>query len=541
MICVAAARSALGCHRISFISLPLSACARRAAVVEHALRSARRRRPAVPPASRSLAPVDRHVGPRGDGLDQVPARRQRLPGRPLDQLLRLRRAAGARPARSSPPRRAAARARRRARRASAPRRPPACAASSSRMRQCRAPWPPTISGRIVHSSCQAAPSRSCACRHRLVHARRPGSRCGGRASPAPRTGSGSTSAAWSTSRRPRPRAPRRPRSAPAAARRRPSLPSEPVTSASQEASSARRVALAVPGHGRAGEAELARPAPAITATPCAPRAARLPAAPPNWTTSSRGRSSSSRSRWRRQRREPACRLEAEGRRHRLLEAGPCHRDGVSRCASARLGQGVDQRGPAAPPDRQRLAQLQHQRGVDDVLRGRTPVHEAAPRRRRPRAELRHQGRHRHPGRGRAAGEFARDRARSARGWPRSRAAASGSITPSRPSTRARARLHLDHRPRLRRIAQDAPRPRHRSAAARRCPRPPPRLRPPGADAAASAPRPRSPAAGRTRRTARPRGPTRAALEGASWSCPSGHCPPARCGSGRPAPATSGSA
>ena len=76
-----------------------------------------------------------------------------------------------------------------------------------------------------------------------------------------------------------------------------------------------------------------------------------------------------------QRREPAGDLEPERGRHRLLEARPAD-DRRGAMLVREPGQGRDRRIEPPRQQRQRLAQLQDQGGVEDVLRGRTPMDES---------------------------------------------------------------------------------------------------------------------------------------------------------------------
>ena len=320
-----------------------------------------------------------------------------------------------------------------------------------------------MSGRTSHSSAQAVPSRSWACSTAWctgVASRRRG----GRASPAPRRAPGSTSAAWSRSRRPRPRAPRRSRSGPAA-----HVAAELAERAGHQRQPrgelAERAALGVPG--TAGQA---RP------SSCGQRlhhrhavgAERRDVAggPAELHPSSRGLSSASRSRWRgsgasqpatlspkvvggadlearaaddrqvAQRPAAAARAVARSARRPSSSARTprsCRTSAVSTMSCEVAPQCTN--APASPPT---------------ARAARPPAPAPAPRPRPCRARAR------------------RDRARSRRGRARSPAAASAGITPSAPSTRASAARPAPWRaPGPRRRAAPRPRRRRRAAEERR--------------------------------------------------------------------------
>ena len=99
--------------------------------------------------------------------------------------------------------------------------------------------------------------------------------------------------------------------------------------------------------------------------------------------------------------------------------------GVARCSSASRASAAITCVQPPLEQRQRLAQLQDQGGVEDVLRGGAPMDEA----RRLAADLPpqlgHQGRHRHAGRGGAAGEIGEVRREPGEGGLDRLAAAAG--------------------------------------------------------------------------------------------------------------------
>ena len=112
-----------------------------------------------------------------------------------------------------------------------------------------------------------------------------------------------------------------------------------------------------------------------TSKPRLPSAASVPAAPPNCSTRASSRNRFSRCARARQRRRIAGGFQPERHRQSLLQPGARHRRRLAMLdrhfreradgAVKILHQGIDGR-----------AQIEHQRGVDDVLAGRAPMHVA---------------------------------------------------------------------------------------------------------------------------------------------------------------------
>ena len=149
------------------------------------------------------------------------------------------------------------------------------------------------------------------------------------------------------------------------------LASEPVTRARKAIVSAmvsRAVCQAMAG--RASPSSSISASATSSPRPCSE--ASVPAAPANWPVSTRGRSWSSRSRCRSIGRQPHRRLVAEGDRQRVLEVrAPGHRRVPVFASEAR--EPVPDGNEVRFHQVQRIANLEHDACVLDVLRGRAPM------------------------------------------------------------------------------------------------------------------------------------------------------------------------
>ena len=137
------------------------------------------------------------------------------------------------------------------------------------------------------------------------------------------------------------------------------------------------IALGVPGQIGLGQRRAPRRAIAATAGPASPSEASVPTAPPNCSGSAVADAERvERAQLAHGEREPARRLEAEGDRRRLLQERPAGHHRVAVPLGERrgaLGDAVQ----LAHEQVEAVAHLEHQRGVDDVLARRAPVHVAA--------------------------------------------------------------------------------------------------------------------------------------------------------------------
>ena len=242
------------------------------------------------------------------------------------------------------------------------------------------PTRPTTSGTISHSACQPPRPRSSSWTIAAsAEATRPGTRVAAARAAADATGlrlwgrldepprpsaSGSKSSAtsvceWSDTSRA-------------------ILPSVPAHSPSVVTTSTTRSRCAC--HGSSGSGSFSsRATPAATSSPLSPSAASVPTGPPSCRTRARPRIPAIRARSRCDGVEPARGLQAERRGRGVLQPGAARdrrRAVLAREPRERVGQahelGVD---PV-----ERLAQLQHEPGVDRVLAGGAPVHVAGGRR-----------------------------------------------------------------------------------------------------------------------------------------------------------------
>ena len=152
------------------------------------------------------------------------------------------------------------------------------------------------------------------------------------------------------------------------------LPQVPVRIANAAATSASRSRWPCQGASGSGRSSSAA-SRSETSSPRSPSAASVPAAPPNCSTSASLRSRRSRSRERAERRRIARELEPERHRQRVLQPGARDRGGAA-VAPGERGEGLDGAVEIGDERVDRGAQFEHQRGVDDVLAGRAPVHVA---------------------------------------------------------------------------------------------------------------------------------------------------------------------
>ena len=244
---------------------------------------------------------------------------------------------------------------------------------------CSAPEVTSASaGKVGHSACQPPSARSCSW---TCAAKDGGGEIGrdrrGRRAP-PRRRSDCACAAWSRSRRGRARAGSN--ASPtsvciSSATSRAILPQVPARIAKAAATSASRSRWLCQGASGSGRSSSAASRSA-TSRPRSPSAASVPAAPPNCSTSaSRAQPPQPLARAR-QRRRIAGELEPERHRQRVLQQRARDRQ---RCGDGVPASVVKPAIGAVEVGEQRIdrgAQLEHQRGVDDVLAGRAPMHVA---------------------------------------------------------------------------------------------------------------------------------------------------------------------
>ena len=161
------------------------------------------------------------------------------------------------------------------------------------------------------------------------------------------------------------------------------LPAAPLATPSVHARCANRSRWACQGVAAACRSSRAASA-SVTARPCAPRAARVPAAPPSCNTRARSRAVSTCRRVPAERVGPSRRFQSERDRRRLLQPGAARHRGLG-IAAREAGRGMLGAAEMAGDGRHRGSKLQHETGVQDVLARCAPVHVAARRQGRWRA------------------------------------------------------------------------------------------------------------------------------------------------------------